>query len=708
MSLKSLLTTVMVVGAAGFTYAFPTVTTYPEAGSTVTDVTLFDGMQLYGSFTIVADASSKPYMDNAEGDLASCVTFEDQVFTMGGSSSVLHHCTFNPDDFTANGEWTLYIPAGCLKDSEGNFNEDLTFTYNIDDPNVGLGDFGTIELISSDPANGALLPSLGGDLSKITFKTSDDDKVNYIGWDLYDITEGDQDPFRIPIRTMSSECRIDPNRTFGDKSDQWVNGLFISIGGDTKLIEGHTYRLYLTFAGIGYDLETNQYPSPQQVQKSTMLATYIDFKGQTPATKYSPYTVDPENGVSPDPWSYEIDNADLAEFTIKYTGPVKPTQFTYSLGQGGGIASAGTYAPASDVEADEDGYADVWTFKFDKDVIKDVTGDIDVTIQAKDKDGLFVKGNMMSDFNDFEYHITWICNLGADVLVSVEPENNATVQKISTITVAFEGNKEINLAYLTIEKPFINSMGRATYIELDEPEFNDAHTQATWTLETPIETDGVYALTIPKQYFIAGTEMSTSVNNQTTFTYIVEGNGGEVSGVSEDLIPTASIEENGNYDSLGEIVLTFNQVALCEIDENWDPLVPGTLYRSVNNQFEEVEKINPAADDDWQPKVYTYTFSTPLTETGAYKFVIAEHLFWNEKYDETQYDTTPVGSISPELVYNFTVGDMTGVEAIVAANGVATVYDIAGRVVLRDANADQIKALAAGVYIINGKKYVVK
>ena len=258
-------------------------------------------------------------------------------------------------------------------------------------------------------------------------------------------------------------------------------------------------------------------------------------------------------------------------------------------------------------------------------------------------------------------------------------------------------------------------MGRATYIELDEPEFNDDHTQATWTLAEPVTVSGTYALTIPAQYFICGDQMMTSVNNQTTFTYIVEGEDEPIQNeVTEDLIPTASIEENANYTTLGEIVLTFNKVALTDFD--WDtfaPIAKGTLYRAVAdnaraNEYEVVEEIDPVADDDWSPKVYTYTFSTPLTETGAYRFVIAAHIFNDETYEETRYDENHAGSVSPELVYNFTIGDTSVVEDLVAENGVATVYDIAGRVVLRDANADQLKTLAMGIYIINGKKYVVK
>ncbi|MDE5808063.1 MAG: hypothetical protein K2H76_08085, partial [Muribaculaceae bacterium] len=492
MDFKSLLTTVVVAGASASAFAFPTITVNPEPDKTYDNVAYLANVQLNCNepFSIVSDAASKPYFDNWDtGDQIDCITFEDLDFY----GSVLHKIDFNESDFSDNGEWVLTIPKGCLKDGAGNLNEDiLEFHYTLNDPNIGLGNFPKIELISSNPANGALLPYWGESLGKITFKTSDDAAVNYIDWFLYDITEGTDEASREYLR-QGEENRIDVNRTFGDDSDQWANGLFITIGGaNEKLIEGHTYRLLLRFCGIGYDPVTNQYPSPQQKAASLELETYIDFKGQSKGTEYSPYKVDM---VSPNPEDYEIDNIDLGMFTVYYTGPVKPTTFVYSEGQGMGTAGAGTYSPAS--EADANGYADAWDFKFDESLLKGSTGTISVTIEAVDADGLPVKGNGGFSTDDFEYHMDWQCNLGADVLVSVEPKTGDTVEMLSTITVSNEAKKEMNLAWLTADRPSIVSQGRAVAIDLEEPEFSEDGTKATWTFD-PITISGTYSLIIPK------------------------------------------------------------------------------------------------------------------------------------------------------------------------------------------------------------------
>ncbi|MDE7413486.1 MAG: hypothetical protein K2N05_06830 [Muribaculaceae bacterium] len=702
MTFKSLLTTVMVAGASISAYAFPTITvSYPTPGATYNSAQYFDNITLGSTeeFSIVSDCKIKPYFENSEtGNMVACTKFEDMDFY----GDLLHKLEFDSQDFKENGEWVLTLPSGCFKDAAGNFNEkDIEFQYVLADPNLGLGEYPQITLISSNPANGASLPYWGEYVGKVTFKTSDDAAVNYIDWFLWDITYGEDASSRVYIR-QGNESRIDVNRTFGDDSDQWENGLFINVGGaNEKLIEGHTYRLALKFCGIGYDPATNQYPTPQQQEASLELETYIDFKGQSKGTEYSPYVVE---SVMPDPEEYEIDNLEMGMFTVTYSGPVKPTTFVYSQGQGIGTASAGTFEPAS--EPDAAGYATAWDFKFDESLLKGSTGTISVTIEAVDADGLPVKGNGGYSTDDFEYHMDWTCNLGADVLVSVDPANGETVKSLSSITITTEAKKEMNLAYLTIERPFITKMGRAGEVSIDlgEPVFSEDGKQATWTFD-PITISGTYSLIIPKNYFIIGSEMMTTYNNQTSFVYIVEGDEPPHGSVTEDLEPVkVSIEDNETIDgALDSIVLTFADVTYI----SFDPIVAGSLYRENpdnKGDYLLVEEVEPVDNDFFNPTEYTYTFTQPVTEPGDYKFSIPARAFFDGTYDETGGEE---GHASPELVYNFKI-KVSGVESVEVENGVATVYDIAGRVILSNADAAQIKALAAGVYIINGKKYVVK
>ncbi|MBD5189370.1 MAG: hypothetical protein HDS95_03735 [Bacteroidales bacterium] len=694
MSLKSLLTTVVIAGAATSAFAFPELKLYPAPG-TVTDVQYFASVNISTAnedeaVSVVDDATAKPYLESVEtGDVVNCTEFF--YFELAQANLL----KFEIADITENGEWELVFPAGCLKDGEGNLNEKLTYTYNLDDPNLGAGNFPQITLVSSNPANNALLPTWGGSLDKVTFVTSDDSAVNYIDWYLYDITNGASESER-EWMTQGSENRFDPNR--GDGEDQWADGLFISVAGNAKLIEGRTYRLTLRFCGIGYDPVTGNYPTDVQIAKSTELETYLDFRGQTKGTEYSPYIVE---NVSPDPEVYEFDNLDMRTFSIVYSGPVKPESFTYPIGMGAGTSPAGEIAAGSDLDAD--GCATVWDFTFDESVLKSALGEIMVTIKAKDKDGLYVKGNAGYSTDDFNYNIMWKANAGADQLTSVEPENEAVVKELSSITISNEKNKTMFLSYNAAEKPAIVSRNGTTV--LDDPTFSDDEKTATFTFET-ITEPGIYTLIIPKYYFNIGTEFDGTSCNRTTFTYTIEGNEEPGDEAKQDLVPaSSSVENNANITTtLDKIVLTFANMTLI----SFDPIVPGSLLRKADasDEYTLVEEIEPVDNDFFNPTEYTYTFSTPLSEAGTYRFFVPAGTFFDEAYDESGKTS---GHFSPELVYNFTIaGTLSGVESILTENGVANVYDIAGRMVLENADAAQIKALNAGVYIINGKKYVVK
>ena len=62
---------------------------------------------------------------------------------------------------------------------------------------------------------------------------------------------------------------------------------------------------------------------------------------------------------------------------------------------------------------------------------------------------------------------------------------------------------------------------------------------------------------------------------------------------------------------------------------------------------------------------------------------------------------------SPEVKVNYTVDHTVGVEGIEADNGKYTVTNLAGIVVLRNANAAALSKLPAGLYIVNGKKVLL-
>ncbi len=698
MKIKSLVLTIVALALSLSAYAFPTATvTYPSNASPLSEAQYFAAINLsFSESGVEVNTAKKPFFFNEEtGDEVYSVAF----MNLSGTYLV----TFEDTEFTSNGTWTLTFPAGAFT-----FNSEesprITFSFVLNDPALASGgSYPQITLVSVDPANNTTHPSWGGDLlNKVSFVTSDDSAVNYIGWTLWDVTDGEAEGQMVYIRE-GSENRIDVNRTHSTE-DQWVNGLFISIGGEPEaLIEGHKYRLDLQFCGIGYNPDTNQYPSPADIKKSLELATSVYYLGQTKPTAYSPYTVEL---VTPDPENYEIESLTQNEFMIVYSGPVQPTKFIYSP-DFATTASAGTFRAEND--DDEDGYASTWTFIFSDSVLESALGDIHVNITAIDADGLPVKGNGGYTMNDFDYSMSWKCNLGADNIMSVEPTDGSEVEELSSITVACETGKIIQYSYSS-EGPaqILNRTNHEVVRELGQPEASSDDMTCTWSFD-PITEPGTYVLYIPSYYFVCGTEYSSTSSKSTTFTYIVVN--GQSSSVAFDLEPKAiTPEDSASIESLDMIKVEFEDVTFAVLNAEYE-YTKGILYKlgDTADNAEVVVEVTPEDDpesDFFNPTIYDYKFETPVTDAGTYQFVIPEGSFGNDSYDMSGGES---GRANAEIVITYIIGNGGGgIVSIMGDNETANVYSISGSVVARNAGVEQIRSLESGIYIINGKKVVVR
>lgn len=691
MNIKSLLSTAALLSVCGVAYAFPDYTLYPVDGSTL------DSNQSLGNFNLTFGSSDEIVVSDGamailENEEQGDEIYSTRVSTFAGMGGLLI-VNFDSDEIEVNGTWNLEIPAGTFT-VNGEENPVIQASYSLNDRNLNVSEYPQIELVSIDPAEGSKIPVWGGeDFTRLYLKTTDDDAVNYIEWTLYDVTKGEEEGVREYIR-QGNDNRYDPNRYVGNNDDLWADGLFCAIGGDTKLLLDHKYMLTLRFCGIGYDIETNQYPSSFQIQQSTELFTQVYYYGAIPAQEYSPYTLE---DITPDPETYEITNPDLGHFDVTYSGPVKPVKFVYPV-MTSVVAPAGTYEA---VDPDEDGYATKWTFTFDKSVLEAALGSIFVTISAMDANGLYVRGNSGMDFDDIDYAMEWNCNCGADVLTSVDPVDGSFVEELYTITVSNEKGKVMNISYLTAEPVQIVSKGREVVRELGEPVRSEDGTSMTWNFE-PIMEPGAYTLMIPKSYFNVGEEFESTTVNATQFTYYIDQP--QTGELVYDVIPTVvTPADNATVEDLSVIVLDFANVTFADyealayvyrVDDADDVLVTEADIRdNVNSDY-------------WNPTIYDVILKNPVTELGTYKVVIPAESLGDEEWLETMY-STPVGHTNPEIVLVYNVGSV-GVDSVLnSSDETVTVYNIHGVEVLRGADAAAVKALPAGIYIINGKKIVI-
>ncbi|MCM1153464.1 MAG: hypothetical protein NC328_07415 [Muribaculum sp.] len=696
MNYKSLLMSAAMVVAGASAFAFPAnLSVSPTPGQTFTEKAMFDSFQISPSGSYSVDASKTPLLVNdLEGEEIEATGFKDFM----GMAIIIN---FDSNDIIVNGDWQLQIPAGAITvNGEANPTM-LTYDYVLNDPTLNTGAFPQITLTSITPAPDTRLANWGGsNLERVNIKTSDDAAVNLINWYLYDVTNGEGEFEREYVR-QGSENRIDFNRN-EHKNDVWTNGLYFTVGGEPdKMIEGHKYRLDLEFYGIGYDPETNQYATPQQQAQSLELKTSVYYYGLTPAPEYSPYTF---VSISPEPDNYEIEEPEQGIFVITYTGPVRPHAFTYPLGSGAGTANAGTYSPIGENITTVDGiqYADMWEFTISPSILDNVTGTISTNVSAKDQNGLWVKGSGDFLFDNNLLTFTWSCNTGAPEIISVEPIENATVKSLSKITVTNQpkdgtGTQVMSVYDNSIVGPAeIRTLDGAVVRTLEHPTLSANETSATWSFE-PITTAGTYVLMIPKYYFNIGEEMSATFNNGTSFRYYVESE--QPGNAVYDLVPASVTPADGTTVSeIKSVVVTFPNTTLCSLD----PLPKASLYY---NEALVAEVSSNEGDDYWNPKTYTFTFASAFTEQGAYKLVIPQGAFYDETYD---MEGGKAGRACPELVYNYTIGNNSGVDSIIAEGVEYNVFNLQGVKILNRADADAVKALPAGLYIVNGQKVVVK
>lgn len=682
---KSLLTTCAVLASSFAAMAAPALTvTYPKPGT-------YDSKEYFASFNLSASGSSTV----AEGATATLECLDEGEVINSTEFKVfmgMLMVKFDTEEIVYNGEYELSIPAGAVL-VDGEPCAALTANYVLNDGNLGIGEFPQITLVSSDPADGASVAAIGSDaLNKVSFVTSNDDAVNYIEWSIYDVTNPESPEYVY----SGNENRIDLNRN-GHTDDVWTNGLYITIGGpDQKLIKGQKYEMRLTFAGIGYDPATNQYPTPTQISASTELETAIYFNGLTPGTEYSEYVYEE---VTPDPETYIIDTVEQAMFTITYSGPVKPASFIYHRGQAD-TPNAGTYSPLND--EDGDGYASMWEFFVDPSLAAGMTGEASFYIVSKDKDGLTVRGNGGYPTDDFSYRVTFECNIGYPDLISVAPAEGATVETLSEIIVGNSDDLVMAFGYNASAPARITDMFGGEIRVLGEPEAVEGNTkQMKWTFD-PITVSGNYVLIIPKWYFALGEEMDGTTSKETTFRYTVE-NDEPSTGATFDITPVSVTPADGaTVTEIKDVVLKFEETTFY-------PMSIGAPVATLVNTSSAADVIYTSEiaveNDYWDPTEYTFSFATPIKENGTYKFTVAKGAFCDLTYDN---ENGEAGHASDELVYTFIISTGLGVESVATEEVSGNVYSVDGKVVVRNASAADVKALPAGLYIVNGKKIVVK
>lgn len=199
----------------------------------------------------------------------------------------------------------------------------------------------------------------------------------------------------------------------------------------------------------------------------------------------------------------------------------------------------------------------------------------------------------------------------------------------------------------------------------------------------PVTVPGTYTLNTP-----AGAIKNTNPNKyrvtpvydlRTQFTVVGEG--------EQLYIPAPAIESNNHPSHAADIVLTYQE------NGQVNNAITPALYRVNGEERELVYNYDSAKAEG--NKVTLSTMADLALADGKYDLVIPEGFFFTDE------------AISAPAEFRLIVG--TGsVEGITLENENVTVYTLDGILLMKDAPAEKLSTLPAGLYIINGRKYIIR
>ena len=261
-------------------------------------------------------------------------------------------------------------------------------------------------------------------------------------------------------------------------------------------------------------------------------------------------------------------------------------------------------------------------------------------------------------------------------VVYANPDNGAKVKSIEYLY--FEFNQDIfdsvNGAVITNEN---GEEFPLTVTYTDSWGDNTPYNALCLKTAEPITAPGVYTFVLKKEYVYAGTDIR--ISNDITYTFTIS-EGLKITNIS----PIAGTEVS----AIDEIIIECNQDITCwaeaflVMDEN------GTVYYFTPT-FQDKD------GNELPYNMVRLVTETPITAAGTYTLFIEDYNIANTDWMNQE--------VLPRYEYVFTFDGSsitTGIDNVEGENGVNVIYDLTGR---------KIENITkAGIYIINGKKVLVK
>lgn len=582
-------------------------------------------------------------------------TFDDNKIEFNGNKAVL---VADPV-FATPGSYVLNVPkkmftVGEEFNSKNNAAANVPYTIKDNGPADAVYDYNAVTV---NPADKAEVESLDTVLMYFAEGTE-------AGIESYDA---------VPLLNAAGEIAAYANFTPYYDPDDWnaANGIEIKFSSDErgnnkiKITTPGTYTLNVPKAKIRKGM-TNSYNEAVTLTWTVKDPYGLILKSSDPANYAEIESLDKVSLVFDTENALAIDDTIEVMLVNNERANVAYAQF--------GAAEAGTVEVTftSDVEGSKPMSVTStgnYTLRIPKGKVKDaVTGNMNAAINL---------GWIVSREPAYSYTFT---------PSAVSPADKAEVESLKTIKLTFASwpalGADDSKASLTDADGNVVAEGM---IALDDNDFNAVNV----ILPEEITTPGTYSMVIA-QGIIISNDSDTNRNPELSYSWTVKAAQAEP---TFTFTPTeVAPADKAEVKSIDKVVLTFASAA--KVAEGTE-----VSLTSANGYLAATGTMTVDAVDS---KLVNIVFPKPVEDLDG-----AEYMITIEKGMITEADDE--NNSNPELSYTWTIKTPNSISGIYFDNGVAgDVYNMQGVLVLRDATVSDLEKLDKGIYLVKGKKFVIK
>lgn len=312
------------------------------------------------------------------------------------------------------------------------------------------------------------------------------------------------------------------------------------------------------------------------------------------------------------------------------------------------------------------------------------------------------EGNPTGAYND-EFEVTYIVTGEVAPVtydftpVEVDPADGSTVSQLYSFTLMFNEAPQVNYEVANPVTVYNEDGDAISTGTIFGSRMQPNAVTVTCSDGESITANGTYTIIINQGAFgnelwLNSGAMTGACNPELQYTFTV---------VEPDLAPTAIVPDNNTtIEKLDSIMLTYNfAVGLSWYGNVTVKDAEGNEVASVDG--EACELVPESEDANWWDPCYTVKikFTKPIETKGTYTVTLPEGFLMLGEAGEFQ---------NKETIFTYEVTGGNGINSIAAEDGNVTVYTLNGVKVLDNQPANELKNLKKGIYIVNGKKVVIK